>query len=371
MRILNIVTLLSSALLVTAHLSPTKRLSKRELAYKRDLQLAGSQCASRNAEHVVRAATSARNAKLAGRDLQTRSDPTFTVIQNSTCILMPEVTEGPFWVEGELVRQNLVDGEPGVPLSLDVGVISLTDCKPIAGAYVEIWHANATGYYSGYTALGPGGVLSGGETAAGGTNPGTNPVGGGGPSGHSKRDSHAALTDNINFGRGVQKTNAAGIVEFQTFVVGLYTGRTAHIHMKVYIGATTASNGTVTGGTIVHTGQLFFNATVKSLVYASSPYTTSVGTTNENDSIYQLEAANGNNPIPSFTMLGSNITAGLLGYITVGVDPTYTAASSSAPWYNTYGVTSTTTSAARKISFAGTASLVLLAAGQWLISMVL
>ncbi|KAI8921381.1 hypothetical protein DFJ77DRAFT_449611 [Powellomyces hirtus] len=63
-----------------------------------------------------------------------------------------------------------------------------------------------------------------------------------------------------------------GLVEFKTFVVVVYPGRAAHIHMKVYLNATKASNDTITAGTIVHTGQVFFNASIKTQVHATSPY---------------------------------------------------------------------------------------------------
>ncbi|KAF8321928.1 Intradiol ring-cleavage dioxygenase, partial [Cantharellus anzutake] len=62
-----------------------------------------------------------------------------------TCVMTPEVTEGPYFVMNELVRQNVRENQRGVPLPLDIGVIDITSCKPLPNAFVEIWHANATG----------------------------------------------------------------------------------------------------------------------------------------------------------------------------------------------------------------------------------
>ena len=50
------------------------------------------------------------------------------------------------------------------------------------------------------------------------------------------------------FMRGVQLTNANGLVRFTTVYPGWYSGRAVHIHVKVHI-----------GGKVVHTGQFFFN----------------------------------------------------------------------------------------------------------------
>lgn len=45
---------------------------------------------------------------------------------NTSCILTPETTIGPYWIEGELIRSNLTDGKAGVPLHLELQVIIYT-----------------------------------------------------------------------------------------------------------------------------------------------------------------------------------------------------------------------------------------------------
>jgi protocatechuate 3,4-dioxygenase beta subunit len=68
---------------------------------------------------------------------------------NTSCILAPEVTSGPYYVFGELIRQNVKDGlySNGVDLYLEVQYLDINTCSPVDGVYVDIWNANATGVY--------------------------------------------------------------------------------------------------------------------------------------------------------------------------------------------------------------------------------
>jgi Dioxygenase len=114
----------------------------------------------------------------------------------STCLLTPEVTEGPYWVANRLTRRNITEGKPGVPLVIRFTVLNAKTCKPIRNADVEIWHCDALGNYS---------AVNGAST---------------------------------RYLRGHQKSNAVGKAEFLTIFPGWYRGRTPHIHMKVSVGAT-------------------------------------------------------------------------------------------------------------------------------------
>src|SRR5882672_9540056 len=68
----------------------------------------------------------------------------------AACTLSKEVTEGPYWIENSLSRRNITEGKKGAKLALYIKVIDAATCKPIKGADVEIWHADAEGEYSGY-----------------------------------------------------------------------------------------------------------------------------------------------------------------------------------------------------------------------------
>ena len=68
---------------------------------------------------------------------------------NTSCILTPSVTDGPYYVWGEMIRQNVKEKEysDGVDLFLEVQYIDTNSCRPVEGALVDIWQANATGVY--------------------------------------------------------------------------------------------------------------------------------------------------------------------------------------------------------------------------------
>jgi protocatechuate 3,4-dioxygenase beta subunit len=138
-----------------------------------------------------------------------------------SCVLTPELTEGPYYIAGEKLRRDIREGHPGTLLSLRLRVLNASTCKPIRGAAVDIWHADAAGNYSGF------GNTGGSRT----------------------------------FLRGIQKTDATGLAVFTTVYPGWYQGRTVHIHVKVHV-----------GGSVVHTGQLFFPDSLTDTVYGASPY---------------------------------------------------------------------------------------------------
>lgn len=64
---------------------------------------------------------------------------------NNSCVLTPETTQGPYWVSGELIREDIDEGQEGVPLTLDIQIIDINTCEPVPQAYLEIWHCNSTG----------------------------------------------------------------------------------------------------------------------------------------------------------------------------------------------------------------------------------
>ena len=76
-----------------------------------------------------------------------------------SCIVTPQQTEGPYFVDEHLhrsdIRSDPSDGsiKEGLLLAFEIRVFaagtgSEDDCKPIAGAFVDIWHCDAQGIYS-------------------------------------------------------------------------------------------------------------------------------------------------------------------------------------------------------------------------------
>jgi hypothetical protein len=181
-----------------------------------------------------------------------------------SCVLAPELTEGPYYVDGEKLRRDITEGKSGVPLRLGLTVVNASSCKTVRNAAVDIWHCDALGVYSGAVA----------------SNPGT------------------------NFLRGVQRTNARGVATFDTIYPGFYPGRAVHVHVKVHV-----------AGNVVHTGQLFFPARVTNAVYRRTPYSThgaTPDTLNAADSIFRNGGSKG-----MLTLAKSG--AGYVGSIAMGV----------------------------------------------------
>jgi protocatechuate 3,4-dioxygenase beta subunit len=154
-----------------------------------------------------------------------------------SCVLAPEQTQGPYYVPGAKVRRNITEGRAGTPLTLRATVVDASTCKPIKGASVDVWHADAAGAYSGV-----------GQDVG------------------------------KTFMRGIQKTPAGGLATFKTVYPGWYPGRTVHIHVIVHV-----------GGNVVHTGQLYFPDTVTDAAYKKAPYASrgARDVRNANDSVYR------------------------------------------------------------------------------------
>src|SRR5947209_3743013 len=45
-----------------------------------------------------------------------------------TCILSPEMTEGPYYIAREKIRGNITEHHPGTPLKLRLNVVDATTC---------------------------------------------------------------------------------------------------------------------------------------------------------------------------------------------------------------------------------------------------
>ncbi len=87
----------------------------------------------------------------------------------AACVLTAEQEVGPFYVDGALVRSRIAEDRTGIPLRLRLVVMDSRTCVPLKGAAVDLWHCDAMGLYSGYTAvkMGPGGRGPGGGRPGG------------------------------------------------------------------------------------------------------------------------------------------------------------------------------------------------------------
>jgi protocatechuate 3,4-dioxygenase beta subunit len=163
-----------------------------------------------------------------------------TVAQTSaaTCVVKPELTEGPYFVDEGLNRSDIrvepSDGsvKEGSPLELifNVSQVASGGCASLAGAQVDVWHCDALGVYSDV----------------------------------SDR-SFPSSTVGETFLRGYQLTDDGGTVTFTTIYPGWYAGRAVHVHFKV---RTTSASG----DPYEFTSQLFFDDALTDQVHAQPPY---------------------------------------------------------------------------------------------------
>ncbi|ELR05219.1 hypothetical protein GMDG_01657 [Pseudogymnoascus destructans 20631-21] len=64
----------------------------------------------------------------------------------SPCILTPKGATGPYFIAQELLRTNIAEDQPGVPIYLDWQFIDVSTCGP-ADLIVDTWSANSTKIY--------------------------------------------------------------------------------------------------------------------------------------------------------------------------------------------------------------------------------
>jgi protocatechuate 3,4-dioxygenase beta subunit len=169
---------------------------------------------------------------------------------DGSCSLIPEETAGPYPGDGTnnngtnalsldgIVRSDVRTSvgpasgtAAGVPLTVRL-TIRDAGCTPLEGYAVYIWHCDREGRYSMYS----------------------------------------AGAENENYCRGVQETDADGVVEFVTIFPACYPGRWPHIHFEVYSGLAAATSGR----NAVATSQLALPKSDCDAVFATSGYEASV-----------------------------------------------------------------------------------------------
>lgn len=205
-----------------------------------------------------------------------------TTIKASTalpsCVVRPQMTEGPFWVDEQLKRRDVRSDsktravQPGLPLELGflISRVGTGGCQPLSGVLVDIWQCSALGQYSDVSGMGNGN------------------------------------TRGQDWLRGQQLTDAAGRASFVTIWPGWYPGRATHIHFRLRYGNSE------------FVSQLFFDEATTDAVYAGARPYSSKGSSgrmhNANDGIYR----NGGNQL-LLTTTGS-VAKGYAGVMDIGMN---------------------------------------------------
>lgn len=203
--------------------------------------------------------------------------PSFDDVPTCTASKTDGAGQGPFFIhelekedDMSLFRQDIrgqynMDAPAGVEMHLHLRLLdaSSTTCnqKPLPDVDVYIWHTDAQGFYSGFGKRGTGTEQKPDTPYAG--KPGQNDL------------------ENIDrFCRGIQTTDANGVVSFRSVFPGWYNGRDLHIHFVAFqkgsmsLGRTTYSKAN-SGGKWLFTTQFYFDpAFSKSIHEANEPYLT-------------------------------------------------------------------------------------------------
>ena len=148
---------------------------------------------------------------------------TGTGTTTGSCAVSAEETAGPYPGDGSnssssgvsnvlalsgIVRSDITTSfgdmsgtAEGVPTTLQLTLVDVnSSCADLSGHAIYVWHCDRDGHYSLYTA------------------------------------------PTQNYLRGVQETDASGVVTFTTIFPACYSGRMPHIHIEVYRSLTTATS---------------------------------------------------------------------------------------------------------------------------------
>jgi protocatechuate 3,4-dioxygenase beta subunit len=164
------------------------------------------------------------------------SSPPESPGSRSGCVVRPQQTEGPYFVDESLnrsdIRSDPSDGsvKPGarLDLALKVSRLSGDGCAPLAGALVDVWHCDHLGVYSDVE------------------DPDFNTVG-------------------KKFLRGCQATGPDGVARFTTVYPGWYHGRAVHVHFKIRSDPSRARG-------FEFVSQLYFDDALTDEVHSRPPY---------------------------------------------------------------------------------------------------
>lgn len=145
-----------------------------------------------------------------------------TLGEAAKCLATPEEIRGPFPADGTraggrtlnvfgsegLVRRDIrssfagmAGGADGVSLEVALKLVDAATCAPLAGRALYLWQCDALGDYSLYN------------------------------------------RPEANFLRGMQASDADGVVRFTTIVPGCYGGRAPHVHVEAFDSLEAATTG--------------------------------------------------------------------------------------------------------------------------------
>ena len=229
-----------------------------------------------------------------GTPLASPSATAAAVASGSSCAVIPEETAGPFPGDGSngpdvlsqdgVVRSDIRSSfgssttvAAGVPLAIKLTIQDASsDCAPLAGAAVYLWHCDRDGGYSLYS---------------------------------------QAVADE-NYLRGVQEADDNGLVTFQSIFPACYPGRWPHIHFEVYPSLELATDE----ANKIATSQIALPKDACDLVFATDGYSQSIqslsGLTLATDNVFRDDGA-----AQQLGTVTGDVVGGLTVTATIPVNP--------------------------------------------------
>ena len=256
----------------------------------RDLSATGA--VAMNRRQLLRLAAlgiGASTAPLVACNGDSPTDPT-TTASGGCQTRVPQETAGPFPGDGSngpdvlgqtgVVRSDIRSSfaglsgtADGVPLTIDLTIVSSATCEVLAGRAVYVWQCDRQGRYSLY---------SQGVT-------------------------------NQNYLRGVQQADVSGRVSFASIFPACYQGRWPHIHFEVYPSLAAATNV----ANKVATSQIALPKAICDQVYATPGYEQSIVTLSQVSLATDMVFADGAN-LELATITGT-VGGGLTASLTVAI----------------------------------------------------
>jgi protocatechuate 3,4-dioxygenase beta subunit len=223
------------------------------------------------------------------------TSPTATPTTTTCVSEIPQETAGPYPADGStassqtlnvLTRSGIVRSDirtslstgniaAGVPFTIKLTLVdSNSNCAPLAGYAIYLWHCNRDGKYSLYS------------------------------SGITSED----------YLRGVQATDSSGTVSFTSIFPACYSGRWPHVHFEIYPSLAQATGS----GNLVHTSQLALPKDVCDIVYATTGYSASV--TNLSQTSLATDNVFSDGSSQQVATVTGSVANGYTAQLTVGVN---------------------------------------------------
>lgn len=185
--------------------------------YNKDFHLPGTEYSRRETLKIlgttataIAACTAFPSGLSAATSASTQTEKPLEAVDfgSASRLAAPDTGTGPYYFDLKRMRRVIHEDRLGLPLRIGVSVTD-ADCRPQEGILVDLWHCDALGYYSGYD---------------------------GDPDLPPPRSMSALPVDNSDtFCRGIQSSNAEGIVEFESIYPGWYNARAPHIHVYLHL----------------------------------------------------------------------------------------------------------------------------------------